>query len=372
MAKYMKRKFINQMEPWIGKEEKQAVVNYLNSGGWITEFKETKRFEQMIADYTQAKYSCVVTNGTVSLFIALMALGVEKGDEVIVPNLTMIASANAVMLAGALPRLVDIDPETMCLDLLLTEKAITKRTKAIMLVNLNGRSPNMNHILSLCKKYNLYLIEDAAQALGSKWNGQHMGTFGDIGSFSFSVPKIITTGQGGALVTNDYTLIKKIRKIKDFGRIRGGVDIHESLGFNFKFTDLQAVIGIEQIKKLQTRVKRKKEIYSLYKKGLSNIKGISFLKTDLSQTAPWFIDILVNNRAKLTSFLEQHGIGSRPFYPPINTQAPYRNMEEYKNKKFPQSDKLSSQCLWLPSSLLLTNQQITHITNTIKAFINKH
>lgn len=364
----MRRAFINQIEPLIGKEEKNALINYLDSGGWLTEFKETEKFEHLIAEYLGVKHASVVTNGTVSLFIALMALGIGRGDEVIVPNLTMIASANAVLLAGAKPRLVEIDPQNMCLDLSLAERGITKKTKAIMFVNLNGRSVDMNILLALCKKYRLYLIEDAAQALGSTWQGKHMGTFGDIGSLSFSMPKIITTGQGGALLTNDDVLIKKIRKIKDFGRVKSGVDIYESLGFNFKFTDLQAVVGIEQMKKLKVRVKRKKEIYRLYEKELLGVEGIRFFQTDLSQTTPWFIDLLADRREELIDYLKLHGIGSRPFYPPIHTQAPYKEMEEYKNANFPLSKKLSALCLWLPSSLFLTNQQIKLIADKIKTF----
>lgn len=364
----MKTTFINQIEPWIGKEEKDAVADYLNSGGWLTEFKETEKFEQLIAEYTGVKHACVVNNGTVSLFIALVALGIGKGDEVIVPDLTMIASANAVLLAGALPRLVDIDATTMCLNLALAEKAITKKAKAIMFVNLNGRSVDMDILLTLCKKYRLYLIEDAAQALGSTWQGKHMGTFGDIGSLSFSMPKIITTGQGGALLTNDNVLIKKIRKIKDFGRVKSGVDIYESLGFNFKFTDLQAVIGIEQMKKLAFRVDRKKEIYLFYEKELSDIKGIHLIKTDLSQVTPWFIDVLADNREKLIDFLKLHGIGSRPFYPPIHTQAPYKKWGEYKKKHFAVSEKISSKGLWLPSASSLTNETILAVCKEIKRF----
>ncbi len=356
------------MEPWIGKEEKKAVAKYLSSGGWLTEFKETEKFEQLLAEYTGAKYACAVNNGTVSLFIALMSLGIGKGDEVIVPNLTMIASANSVLLAGAIPRLVDIEQKTMCLDLALAEKSITKKTKAIMLVNLNGKSPDMKKLLALCKKYKLYLVEDAAQALGSFWNRKHMGTFGDIGSFSFSPHKIVTTGQGGALVTNSQELIKKIRKIKDFGRVKSGVDLHDSLGFNFKFTDLQAVIGIEQMKKIKSLVKRKKEIYALYEKELSPIKNIRFIQTNLSETSPWFVDIFVENREKLMEFLKKHQIATRPFYPPVHTQSPYREMKEYKNARFYVSQQLSSQGLWLPSSLSLTNQQIKYITKIIKEF----
>lgn len=367
----MKQAFINQMEPWIGKEERKAMNTYLKSGGWLTEFKETQRFEGMIASYTGTKYACAVNNGTVSLYIALLSLGIGKGDEVIVPDLTMIASANTILLSGATPRLVDINPATLCLDVALAEKAISKRTKAIMLVNFNGRSPNMHEITKLCKKYQLFLIEDAAQALGSFWNKKHMGTFGDIGSFSFSTPKIITTGQGGALVTNNDALIEKIKKIKDFGRIKSGIDLHETLGFNFKFTDIQAVIGIEQMKKLKTRVKRKKEIFSLYEKGLSGIKEIRFIKTDLAQVTPWFIDVLVENREELMAYLRQQGIGSRPFYPPVHTQAPYRDMKPYKNLNLPMSQETSAAGLWLPSSLFLSDKQIESITSLIKNFYKK-
>ncbi|GAH87899.1 unnamed protein product, partial [marine sediment metagenome] len=211
-------------------EEKRAMADYLDSGGWLTEFRKTREFEKLIADYVGSGYASVVNNGTVSLIIALMALDIGDGDEVIVPDFTMIASANAVSLVGAKPVLVDVDPSNLCLDLDKAEAAVTPRTKAIMYVSLNGRCHDMNRVVALTKKYNLYLVEDAAQALGSRYRGEHLGTFGEIGSFSFSFPKIITTGQGGALVTDDVELFRKMSMIKDFGRPRGGVDYHEIMG----------------------------------------------------------------------------------------------------------------------------------------------
>ena len=364
----MKRKFINQMEPWIGKEEKQAVVKYLDSGGWLTEFKKTEEFEQMIAEYVGIKHACVVNNGTVSLFIALKALGIGKDDEVIVPDLTMIASANAVILSGAKPILVDINKQNLCIDLDVAERAITKKTKALMFVSLNGRSLDMNKITSFCKKHNLYLLEDAAQSLGSRWNGKHLGTFGEIGSFSFSTPKIITTGQGGALVTNDDRLIKKIRYIKDFGRVKSGVDEHIALGYNFKFTDLQAVIGIEQMKKIEFRIERKKEIYNLYRETLSSIRQVQFIPTNLENISPWFIDIFVERKKELIAHLLKNQIGSRSFYPPIHTQAPYKEWGKYKKKHFVVSEETSSKGLWLPSASSITNKTILYICKEIKRF----
>ena len=262
--------YVVQMQPWLGEEEKKAVVDYLDSGGWLTEFRRTREFEQALAAYIGARHVSVVMNGTVSLFAALAALGVGVGDEVIVPDLTMIASANAVLLTGATPRFVDIDRATLCLDLAEAERRITPRTKAIMLVSFNGRAPDMDRAVALARDRGVLLVEDAAQALGSRWRGKHLGTFGAVGSFSFSSPKVITTGQGGALVTDDDALIAAIRKIKDFGRLRDGVDEHIALGYNFKFTDLQAVIGLAQMTKLDWRVQRKKELFALYRSELAS------------------------------------------------------------------------------------------------------
>lgn len=363
---------INQMEPWIGEEEKCAMIEYLNSGGWLTEFKKTREFEQMIAEYTGSKYASVVSNGTVSLVIALMALGIGRGDEVVVPDYTMIASANAVVLAGAKPILVDIDRTNLCLDLDLVEKAITPKTKAIMLVTINGRYPEMEKFVEFAHDHGLYLIEDAAQSLGSRYKGKHLGTFGDVGSFSFSAPKVITTGQGGALVTDNEELYQKILKIKDFGRSQGGVDYHEIFGFNAKFTDLQAVIGIEQMKKLDWRVKRKKEMYKLYKDLLEGVNGIEFIDTNLEDTTPWFIDILVEKgekeRDKLASFLDEREIGTRPFYPVIHTQPPYSWVKgDFKNAEY-----ISKHGLWLPSSSFLSDEDIKYVCQMIKDFFEKN
>lgn len=359
---------INQMEPWIGEEEKRAVMEYLDSGGWLTEYKKTREFEQLIADYVGSKYVSVVNNGTVSLAIAIMALGIKNGEEVIVPDYTMIASANAVILAGAKPVLVDIDRTNLCLDLDLVVDAITSKTKAIILVTVNGRYPEMGKFVKFADDHNLYLIEDAAQSLGSRYNGKHLGTFCDVGSFSFSAPKVITTGQGGALVTDNEEFYHKILKIKDFGRAQSGVDHHENMGYNFKFTDLQAVIGIEQMKKLDWRVKRKKEMYKLYRDLLEGIEGIEFIDTELEDTSPWFIDVLVEEgqkeRDKLASFLDKKGIGTRPFYPAIHTQPPYSWVKgDFKNAEY-----VSKRGLWLPSASFLSEEDIEYICQNIKVF----
>lgn len=356
-------KYINQMQPWIGEEERQAVIEYLDSGGWLTEFQRTREFEQSIASYVGSRYASVVSNGTVSLFVALVALGVGPGDEVIVPDFSMIASANAVLLAGATPIFVDIDRATLCLDMDSAEKAITSRTKAIMLVSINGRAPDMDRAVLLAQERGLFLVEDAAQSLGSRWRCKHLGTFGQIGSFSFSMPKVITTGQGGALVTDDDDLIESIRKIKDFGRVQSGVDEHVALGYNFKFTDLQAVIGLTQMAKLDWRVQRKKGMFALYQRGLADVPEVAFVGTDLDDVSPWFIDVLVPDPPALREYLHERGIGSRPFYPPIHTQAPYRMTGNYPNTEY-----VSRHGSWLPSSSFLDDDTIWLICSEIQSF----
>jgi perosamine synthetase len=361
--------FIPQMEPWFGEEEKKAICEYMDEGGYLTEFKRTAKFEEMIANYTGAKHCIVVNNGTISLTLAALACGIEVGDEVIIPNFTMIASPNSVKMFGAIPVFVDIEVDTLCLDIDNVETAITPKTKAIILVLANGRYPRtgIHSFVKLAKKHNLILIEDSAQSLGSFYpDGRHQGTVGKVGSFSFSAPKIISTGQGGALITNDDKVANIIRRLKDFGRATGGNDIHDTIGYNFKFTELQACIGIEQMKKLEWRVERKKEMLSLYKNLLSDVKQITFFDQDLQNTTPWFIDCLVVDREGLQSHLKRMMVGSRVMYPPINKQKAY-NVEG----EFIVSDEIGIRGLWLPSSSQLTNEQIEYITKEIKDYYSR-
>jgi len=362
-------KFIPQMEPWFGKEEKKAICDYMDEGGWITEFKKTELFEKMIAEFTGAKHCIVVNNGTISLTLAALACGIKAGDEVIVPNFTMIASPNSIKMFGAKPVFVDVEPETLILDYEKTKKAITKKTKAIMLVSANGRYPTVGieKFKSLAKKHRLFLIEDSAQSLGSFYpNGKHIGTEGIIGSFSFSAPKVISTGQGGALITNENDMAFKIRRLKDFGRAKGGTDFHDSIGYNFKFTELQACIGIEQMKKLQWRIDRKKEIMKLYRRLLKDVKQIRFFEQDLKITTPWFIDVLADDRNELQTYLKENNIGTRIMYPPINKQIAY----QYPGN-FPVSNLVGEKGLWLPSASQLTDKEINYICSKIIIFFNK-
>jgi perosamine synthetase len=360
------KKFVPQMEPWFGEEEANAVTAYMKNDGWITEFKKTQEFEREIAKYTNSKHCVVVNNGTISLTLAALSLGLKHGDEVIVPNYTMVATPNSVQMFGAKPVFVDVEKETLCLDIDKVKKAVNSNTKAIILVSSNGRYPKsgVEEFEKLCKLNDIFLIEDSAQSLGSYYpDGRHIGTAGIVGSFSFSAPKVISTGQGGALVTNDDIIAHKLRRLKDFGRSGGGNDIHDSIGYNFKFTDVQACIGIEQMKKLDWRVERKKEIYKLYRKFMMNNENVTFFEQDLDKTSPWFIDVAVNRRGELQEFLKNNNVGSRIMYPPLNAQKAYS-----VNGSFPVSEYIGEKGLWLPSASQLKNDEIKSICDLINSF----
>ncbi len=360
------KNFILQMHPTFGEEEKLALSNYMDEGGFLTEYKRTKTFEEMIAKFTGAKHCIVVNNGTISLTLAAIALGVAPGDEVIVPNYTMVATPNSIKMIGARPVFVDVETETLCLDYEKVLLSVTKKTKAIILVSANGRYPkkDISFFFELCKEKNIALIEDSAQSLGSFYpDGRHIGRAGMIGSFSFSAPKIISTGQGGALITDSDELNEKLRKLKDFGRASGGNDVHDTIGFNSKFTELQACIGIEQMKKLNQRINRKKEIWKVYYKNLEDCSHVKMFDHNLKNTSPWFIDILTEKREKLIEFLKSNNIGTRVMYPPLNKQKAYNEKTNH-----PVSEEIGKKGLWLPSSITLEDDQIVYICNKIKNF----
>ncbi len=369
MKKNIKYKSISQFEPSFGKEERVALNKYMKEGGWVTEFKKTRELESMIRNYTGSKYCFLVNNGSVSLLVAGLACGIGNGDEIIVPNFTMIATPNAFRLLGAKIVLVDVEEKTLCLDYNKVVSSITKKTKAIVLVSANGRYPSydISKLRNLCKKKKIFLIEDSAQSLGSFYpNGSHMGTEGDIGSFSFSPAKIISTGQGGAIVTNSSKLAKKIMLLKDFGRRSGGNDVHDFFGFNFKFTDIQAVIGIEQMKKIRVRISKKKMIFRKYKQFLMCNKNIQILDNPLKDTAPWFVEIIAKNRTNLVKYLKNFNINTRLMYPSINSQKIYKCRGD-----FPISEMIAKEGLWLPSSIDLKKTDIKNICERINDFYYK-
>lgn len=363
MMNWYKMKNIMQHRPTFEKEEAEATYKYMLEDTFITEFKKTEELEKMICNYLNCKDCIMTTSGTCAIILSLMALDLNIGDEVIVPNYTMIATVNAIKMLKLKPVIIDIDKNTFTINLETIKKNISNKTKAIIHVSLNNRYENMNNLVNYCKEKNYYLIEDSAQSLGCRINGKNLGTFGDIGCFSLSSPKIISTGQGGFCVTDNELFAKKMRMIKNFGRRESGKDNFEVFGINLKFTDLQAVIGIEQMKKMNYRVKRMREIYDLY---YDELKDIVEMKKPLSEEwIPWFVDILINNRDELVDFLKKHKISTRPVYGEINKTKMY-----YVDNTFKNSNYISSKGLFLPSYITIKNEDIKHICKLIKFFYN--
>jgi perosamine synthetase len=351
--------------PQFGEEEKSRVTAVIDSG-FLNDGKVTEQFERRFAELLGSKHVIATTSGTSAIFLVLSGIGVGPGDEVIVPDVTFIATANAVSMTGAKPVLVDIDPQTLTLDPTFTERVITTRTKAIIPVHVSGRAAKIGSIMDIAKRHGLLVVEDAAEALMSRYQGKCLGTFGIAGCFSLSPNKSITTGQGGLIATDDDLLHCRLRELKDQGRpVRGtgGDDVHNSIGYNFKFTDLQAAIGLAQLGDLRRRLDKMKSIYRGYADGLGGIPGISILPCSIDEVLQW-TDVLVDRRDELFEHLVARGIHGRRFWHPLHTQIPYRMSDD----QFPHATKQVPHAMWLPSALTLSDADVASICEEIRDF----
>ncbi len=361
---------INQISPWIDKLEANYIKKVIEKK-YLTESNETNKFEKYFQKNFKIKHAVAISNWTCGIFACLKALNIGANDEVIVPNLTFVATINAVILAGAKPVLCDVDQENLCINLNLLEKYITKKTKAIIPVHLYGHSCNMEELLKISKKNKIPIIEDAAQAIFSTYGNKFLGSIGILGGFSFYGNKIITTGEGGIILTKNTKLRNKIYEIKNHGRLKKGVFIHDKIGFNFMFTEMQAAIGNVQVKKLKKILKRKEYIFNIYKKELSKIKSIKFMK-NLPKNKPvhWFTNIFTKDKKKLKNYLSKNKVQTRDIFFPLNMQPCYKKNKLIKNLKdrFPISNKIFNTGLSLPSSYELKNSEIKFVIKKIKDF----
>lgn len=363
---------IPQIQPFINKRDIEMVSKYLATT-WVTEGPATHDFEEAFRRLTGSRYSVAFCNGTMSLFTALKVLGVGPGDEVIVPSVTFAASVNAVILAGGIPVVVDIDRKTLCLDPAEIIKNITHKTKAIMPVHLYGLAADMEAIMSIAKKYKLAVLEDAAQGVGVFFNKKHVGTFGEFGSFSFYGNKTITTGEGGMLITNSKKYSRLSYQFKNHGREQKGVFVHKKIGFNFSISDLQSALGISQLKKLDEIIKAKQRIFNLYQEFLSVEPRICFYQPDPRvEPVHWFSNIFVDNVSELNLGLTRKGIQTRRGFYPIKKQPCYKN---FKNIKFARElkndDWLYREMLSLPSFVGLEKEQIRQISKHILEIVKR-
>jgi perosamine synthetase len=369
-AQQTEKALIVQIEPWIDESELRELERVIDST-FVVEHELTREFERMTARLTGCKHAIAVCNGTLALFVSLKALGIGPGDEVIVPNFTFIASANAVILAGATPVLCEVREDTFCLDVAKAEQAVTPRTKSVMPVHLYGQSADMNEVMAFAKRHGLSVVEDAAEAIGVRFAGKHVGTFGDVGILSYYGNKTVTCGEGGMVLTNDDALAKAAYRLKNYGRGQKGTFVHDSIGFNFSFTDLQAAVGISQMKKMPAIVRKKREIHDRYVEELRHLPGFQPVYID-SRCEPvfWFTSFLCQDPEALSSYLQLRNIQTRRFFYPLHLQPCYadRKYIRFAGTDFPVSQKIYERGISLPSSYRLSIEEQAFIIEQIRQF----
>jgi len=362
------RDFIPVYTPTLGACEEEYVLDAVRSG-WISSLGEyVNRFERDFARFCGVAHGVSVCNGTVALHLALHALGIGPGDEVIVPALSFVASANAVQYTGAKTVFADVDPVTWTIDPAAIEPLISPRTKAIMPVHLYGHPAKMAEINAIAQAHGLLVVEDAAEAHGAAIGTRRTGGLGQIGAFSFYANKIITTGEGGMLTTDDAALAARCRLLRDHAMPPDRRYWHDEVGFNYRMTNLQAAVGVAQMARIHQFVERKRRIARQYSEMLADLPGIT-LPVEMSgcTNVYWMYSVLVDapyrlTRDRLIPALRERGIDSRPFFHPLDTLPPYRS-----EKPAPVALVLSRQGLNLPSAPSLTDEQIEYICTTLRS-----
>jgi len=362
-------KLIPVSQPALIGNEKKYVKDCLDTN-WISgKGKYLDLFEKKFADYINVKYAITCSNGTVALHLALLSLDIGNNDEVICPTFTYVATANSVLYTGAKPIFVDCEPDTWNLNPKKIEKLITKKTKAIIVVHIYGHPCDMEPILKIARKYNLYIIEDAAEALGSEYKGRKCGTFGDVATFSFYGNKIITTGEGGMVVTNNKEIEKKVKLLKGQGMDLKKQYWFKVVGYNYRMTNVQAALGLAQLENIKKFINQRRKIADLYNKYLADVDGITLpIEKPYAKHSYWMYSILVNdstNRDRLMRFLKVRGIETRPFFYPMHTMPVHKKVGTDDLKI---SEKVSKKGINLPTFFGLKKKEIKFIAYKIKQF----
>ena len=349
---------------------------YLNEcidTGWVSaNGRFIDEFERSFANYCGTKYALACSNGTVTLHLALRALGVGPGDEVIMPAFTYIATANAVSYCGAKPVFVDSELETWNIDPDAIEKAISPRTKVIMPVHIYGLPANMDRIMAISNKYNIPVIEDAAEAHGAMWNGHRVGSIGQVGSFSFFGNKIITTGEGGMLVTNDEALYKRMRFLRSQGVDPNKRYWHLELAYNYRMTNMQAAVGLGQLENISWHINERKRVANLYKRYFEDVS-----ECIIEQSCPkeathiyWMYSIVLGNKVKMSrdeimKRMEEKNIEMRPNFYPMHVMPPYYD----KTITLPNAERIANRGICLPTHAMLDEKDIKYIAENLKSLV---
>ena len=357
--------------PYISQRDINSVNKVLKNGWISSDGPEVRKFESEFSKFIGRKYSVTVSSGTAALEIAIKALGIKKNDEVLIPNFTIISNALAVVKQQAKPVLVDCNLENWNIDINQLENKINKKTKAIIVTHIYSFANDMDKILKICRKNNIFVIEDAAEVIGLKYKNKKCGSFGDISTFSFYANKQITTGEGGMISVNKFDLYNKCKSLRNlcFGKLNRFN--HEDIGWNYRMTNIQAALGLSQIKNINKIVKKKIMIGRQYYKNLKLNKNLTILPPFISYSKNiyWVVGILIKNKKIKSSLLaielRKFGIMTRPFFWPMHEQQIFKKMKLFKKSKFPNSSYLARYGLYLPSYYNLNNKQIDYISSVV-------
>lgn len=359
-------------EPLLNGNEKKYLNECIDTGWISSEGPFVQRFEQQLAARVGRKYGIAVCNGSVALDVAIAALEIGHGDEIILPTFTIISCAAAIVRSGAIPVVVDCDFDTWNLDVSQIEAKITSKTKAIMVVHIYGLPVDMNPLLSLAEKYGLKVIEDAAEMHGQTYRGRPCGSFGELSTFSFYPNKHITTGEGGMIVTDDQQLAERCYSLRNLCFQPQKRFIHEELGWNFRLSNLQAAMGVAQLERLDEFVAKKRQMGQLYTKLLSNHPSLQLPvpQTDYATNIYWVYGIVLKDNVPFDAKeamhrLSEYKIGTRPFFWSMHEQPVFQKMGLFQGECYPVAETIARRGFYIPSGLALTNEQIERVAQAV-------
>ena len=364
--------FIPVNSPLLDRNEKKYLNECIDTGWISSEGQFVNQFEDQFAKRLGRNHAIAVTSGTAALDVAIEALLIGPGDEVILPAFTIISCISQIIRSGAIPVLVDSDPLTWNMNLQQIEEKITERTKAILVVHIFGLPVDLDPILELAKKNDIKIIEDAAEMHGQTYNGNPCGSFGDISTFSFYPNKHITTGEGGMIVTNDAQLAEDCRSLRNLCFQPEKRFVHERFGWNYRMTNIQAALGLAQLERLDEFVERKRIMGKKYTQGLRVLNEVQLPleKTDYAENIYWVFGVVLDDSIgfdaeEAMKMLEEKGIGCRPFFCPMNQQPVLRKMGFFIDESYPVAERLYKQGFYIPSGVALNSEQINHVTNKL-------
>lgn len=357
--------------PLLDGNEEKYLLQCIRTGWISSEGPFISEFEEKFSKYIGRKFGIAVSNGSGALDIAIKALKIGNDDEVIMPTFTIISPAQSVIKAGAKPVLVDSDPLTLNMDVTQIETKITSRTKAILVVHIYGLAVDMDPVLELCKKYKLFLIEDAAEMHGQTYKGKKCGSFGDISIFSFYPNKHITTGEGGMIMTDDLELAERCRKLRNLAfEPKERRFIHHELGWNYRMTNMQAALGLAQLEKIEEHINKKRDVGNAYQSGLKGIQGfqLPLKETEYCENIYWVFTLIADTQEQCESTmvkLNNMGIGTRPFFWCMHEQPVFKDMGLFAGENYPIAEKLARNGFYIPSGLGLSREDIKQVINSL-------